>query len=331
MRGRLKIFLGYGSGVGKSYRMLDEGRRRRERGEDVVVGAVQPQTQGAALDALSHLEVIPMLRQGDVTRMDVDAIVSRNPGFCLVDGMAYDNPPGSRWAHRWEEIEYLLERGIAVIASVNLQFIEERQDEVERITGRRSAQTIPARLLLEADEIEVVDAPPTPGATNPAQRERLSALREVALLLAADVVDRQLETYLRVHGIEARWGTQERILVCVTPYTDTEAMIQSGRRNADRFRGELIVAHVYQRPLPADSQAQFEAILRRASEAGAEVARLQADDFVDAILPFAHSRGVTQIFVGHSIHLRWWQRARRSSLERLINGASDMDVRVFPH
>ncbi len=330
--GRLKIFLGYSSGVGKSFRMLDEGRRRRERGQDVVVGAVQPYTVGAAADVLQQLPVIPLREAGGGQGMDVEAILQRRPEICLVDGLAYDNPPGAPRQHRWQDVEYLLTMGISVIATINLQFIAERQDEVERITGKRPAQSVPERLLLQADEIEIVDAPPAAeGGRGEAQRRQLSALRELALLQAADVVDRQLENYLAAHGIEAHWGTQERILVCVTPYAPAQAMIESGQRNADRFRGELIVAYVRKRRLPPAQQQELDANLERGRAARAEIVELAGPNFVDAILPFARNHGITQIFLGHSTHRRWWLFWRRTSLDRLIRDAEGLDVRVFPH
>ena len=330
--GRLKIFLGYSSGVGKSFRMLDEGRRRRERGQDVVVGAVQPFTVGAAADVLQQLPVIPLREAGGGQGMDVEAILQRRPEICLVDGLAYDNPPGAPRQHRWQDVEYLLTMGISVIATINLQFIAERQDEVERITGKRPAQSVPERLLLQADEIEIVDAPPAAeGGRGEAQRRQLSALRELALLQAADVVDRQLENYLTAHGIEAHWGTQERILVCVTPYAPAQAMIESGQRNADRFRGELIVAYVRKRRLPPAQQQELDANLERGRAARAEIVELAGPNFVDAILPFARNHGITQIFLGHSTHRRWWLFWRRTSLDRLIRDAEGLDVRVFPH
>ncbi|HEY7839853.1 MAG TPA: hypothetical protein VIC54_14740 [Terriglobales bacterium] len=337
-RGRLKVFLGYSSGAGKSYRMLDEGRRRCERGEDVVVGAVQAYVDPTTANVLRQLPCIPMLAHGSQSVMDVESILHRQPEICLIDGMAYDNPPGAPHAHRWQEIETLLAAGISVVASVNLQFIEERQDEIELITGRRSTQTVPARLLLQSDEIEIVDAPPPSSPANPVspgeetERRQLLALREVALLFTADVVDRQLESYLTVHGIEARLGAQERILVCITPGTEAGGMIESGWRNAERFRGELIVAHVHRpRHPPASPPAgdeRFQANLQQARQERAEIVMLEGKDFVDTIVPFAYARGVTQIFVGHGAPRRW--RLRGNALDRLIAAATDIDIRVFP-
>jgi len=159
-RGRLKIFLGYTSGVGKSFRMLDEGRRRHERGEDVVVGALQPVTSSDVQRVLQHMEIIPMKTLGGSAVMDIDLILSRHPRVCLVDGLAYDNPPGGRHAKRWQDVEELLEAGISAIGTVNLQYIEEYQDQVASITGRRATESIPLSFVNQADEIEVVDAPP---------------------------------------------------------------------------------------------------------------------------------------------------------------------------
>jgi two-component system sensor histidine kinase KdpD len=137
-RGRLKIFLGYASGVGKSFRMLDEGRRRKERGQDIVVGAIQPKSTPELDEVLRKLEVIPLKTSDGIACMDVDLILKRRPAVCLVDGLAYDNPPGSARAHRWQDVEQLLEAGIGVITSINLQYVEERRDEVARIQGKRA-------------------------------------------------------------------------------------------------------------------------------------------------------------------------------------------------
>jgi len=340
-RGRLKVFLGYASGVGKSFRMLDEGRRRHERGQDVVVGAIQPKTSPEIDALLSQLEVIPLVTVSGVPVMDVTAILQRHPGVCLVDGLAYDNPPGSANPTRWRDVQELLDAGISVISSVNVQYIDELAEQVAKITGKRVTQTIPRSFLNSADGIVVVDAPPEmcitrtqdgepePGAASQAQK--LSELREIALLLAADVVDRQLETYLQRNRITQTFGAQERIMVCVTPRANAAPMIASGRRNADRFHGDLTVAYVRQPELSADDQAALERNLAIARQASAHIELLDGEDPIDTILRFAHERGITQIFVGHSTRERWWERFTGTPLDRLIRGANDIDVRVFPH
>ncbi len=340
-RGRLKVFLGYASGVGKSFRMLDEGRRRRERGQDVVVGATQPKTSMDIDAVLSKLDVIPLQDTGGVPVMDVAAILKRHPAVCLVDGLAYDNPPGSPNPSRWQDVEQLLEAGISVISSVNIQYIDELRERVERISGKRVTQTVPRSFLNSADEIVVVDAPPemcitrsSDGQTEPStnsQAQKLSELREIALLLAADVVDGQLETYLQRHGITQTFGAQERILVCITPRANAEAMIASGKRNAERFHGDLTVAYVSQPEISAADQTALDRNLAIARTANARVEMLDGEDAIDTILQFAHEHGITQIFVGHSTQRGWFNRLASTPLDRLILGAKDIDVRVFPH
>ncbi len=340
-RGKLKVFLGYASGVGKSFRMLDEGRRRHERGQDVVVGALQPKTSPETDALLSKMQVIPLKMVDGIPVMDVTAILARHPAVCLVDGLAYDNPAGSPNPSRWQDVEQLLEAGISVISSVNIQYIDDLRDRVERITHKNVKQTIPLSFLHSADEIVVVDAPPEMCMTRAgdeqseteasSEAQKLSELREIALLLAADVVDRQLEAYLARNGIAQTFGAQERILVCVTPRANASAMIESGRRNSERFHGDLIVAYVGQPEISADDQAALDRNLAIAREAQAHVELLDGEDPIDTILDFARERGITQIFVGHSASEKWWQRLTGTPLDRLIRGANDIDVRVFPH
>ena len=271
--------------------------------------------------------------------MDVPAILKRGPGVCLVDGLAWDNPPGSMNPSRWQDVRQLLDAGIAVIASINIQFIAELQGQVEKITGKHVTQTVPQSFLFGADEIVVVDAPPELCFANTGQgiagdsarvAHQLSELREIALLFAADVVDRQLEAYLKQNGVTASYGTQERILVCVTPRSSAHAMIESGRRNAERFHCELIAAHVRQCQLGTEARAALERNLELAREAGAQIEILEGDDPIGAILEFARERNVTQVFVGHGLASKWWHRWTGGPVGRLIRGAQGIDIRVFP-
>jgi len=337
-RGRLKVFLGYASGVGKSYRMLDEGRRRKERGQDVVVGAIQPKTSHEIECVLSKLEVIPLLEVDGVPVMDTAAILKRHPAVCLVDGLAYDNPPGSPHPSRWEDVKELLEAGISVISSINIQYIDELQERVARITGKSVKQTVPRSFLNSADEIVIVDAPPEMCigkdgeiGTGSGPEQKLSELREIALLLAADVVDKQLEAYLHRNGMAQTFGAQERILVCITPRANAAPMIDSGKRNAERFHGDLTVAYVRQAEISAGDQEALERNLAIARAAEARIEILDGQDPIQTLLKFAHEHGVTQIFVGHSTREQWWERFTGTPLDRLIRGANDIDVRVFPH
>jgi len=338
--GRLKIFLGYASGVGKSFRMLDEGRRRHERGQDVVIGAMQPSLSPDVRAATSTLESIPLKIVAGTSVMDVETIIARSPKVCLVDGLAYDNPPGSKRAKRWQDVAELLANGIAVITSVNLQHIEEKRDRVFRITAKQVTETVPLSFLNMADEIVVVDAPPETcmiTATDSGQartrmtQHQLSELREIALLLAADVVDEQLERYLARHGLEQSWGTQERILIVLSPRANAERMLGSGARNRDRFHGELITAHFNRPDWSSDQRESVQKGLQKAIDYGSEIVELDGEDAADSILEFARQRGITQIYVGHKGRENWYERAFGSSLDKLIRAAEGIDVRVFPH
>jgi two-component system sensor histidine kinase KdpD len=321
-RGRLKVFLGYASGVGKSASMLEEGRRRRERGEDVVVAAVQPNSSPEIQQLLQSHEILPSLNVEGRSVIDVQAVLRRRPQVVLVDGLAYDNPPGSTHAHRWQEVSQLLNSGISVITSMNLQYVAELRDDIAAITGKRPADSVPRSFLEQADDIVVVDLP--------VEDTALSRLREMTMLLAAEVVERQLQDYLRSHNIEEVWGTQERILVCITPRSNARQVLESGRRNADRFHGELFAAYVRQPKLSTGDQAALEENLAIAKDVGAQVHVLEGSDFVEAIIQFAKSRGVTQIFIGHTMRKSWLNPLRANPVERIIDSAEGIDVRVFP-
>ncbi len=339
-RGKLKVFLGYASGVGKSFQMLDEGRRRRDRGEDVVVCAVQPEYPPGVQCILNQLEMIPTIKIGDAEVIDLPTVIHRRPQVALIDGLAFDNPPGSPNAHRWQDVEQLLDAGISVNTTVNVQYLENLQDQVERITGKRASSIIPRAFLdKSADEIAVVDAPSTESfwqglaqdSTLLAEKLKLSRLRELALLVAAAVVDRQLEGYLRAHGSEQAWGVLERIMVCVTHQTDAAHMLESGRRNADRFQGEFYAVHVQQAAPSEQEQKLLEQNLAYARKLGAEVQILTGKDAAQSILNFAVQRGITQIFVGHGSNTQHsWSWIRSSILTRLIRSAEGIDVVVYP-
>ena len=321
-RGRLKIFLGYASGVGKSVKMLAEGLRRRERGEDVVVVACQPKSSPEIDRLVAQHEVIPTLKIGNRDVIDIERILRRHPQVGVIDGLAYTDPPGSRHSERWQEIEELLNAGISVITSINLHYIRELQDEVAAITGKRPAETVPLDFLKNADDIEVVDAP---------ARENLSRLREMALLVAAEVVESELRAYLRAHRIEEIWGTQERILVGITPRSDARPILESGRRNADRFHGELFVAYVRQADLSPADEAALEENLAIARDLNATIKVLDGQrDPARALIAFAREAGITQIFIGHSMRKGLWHRLRGNPVECLIQLAEGIDVRVFP-
>jgi two-component system, OmpR family, sensor histidine kinase KdpD len=339
-RGRLKVFLGYVSRVGKSFRMLDEGRRRKQRGQDVVVGYIQGKLGPDVSNILKTMEVIPGLKVVSVDGkedevMDVVAILRRNPQVCLVDELAHDNPPGSRNPKRWQDVKELLDNGITVVTAINLQYIAEQQDAVEKITGKRPRQTVPEAFIRSADEIVIVDAPPEDlqqrEPANAADTRRLSELRELALLMAAEVVDEQLHHSLELRGVDTFLGSQERILVCITPRSNAKRMLESGHRNAERFHCDLLALYVRQKGLSQADEELVEGHLALAREVGAKVHVVDASGSASAIIEFARAHAITQLFVGHSLQSRWRELLFGNSLDRLIEAAEAMDVRIFPH
>jgi two-component system, OmpR family, sensor histidine kinase KdpD len=323
-RGRLKVFLGYAPGVGKSFRMFDEARRRKQRGQDVVIGALQPRVPPEIALILSSLEIVPTVDLEGVPVIDVPAILRRHPQVCVVDGLAYDSPWG-RNAHRWQDVEELLVNGINVVGSVNLQHIDDQREAVEKLTSRPVLETIPRKFLNTADEIVIVDS-----TTEDAPQELVS-LREMALVLSADVIDTGLQRYLQAHDIEPAWRTHERFLVCLTARANAGRMIASARQSAARFHCDVLAIYVR---LPNSSEAEhrdMEEILAHARAAGARVDVLESDSPVESIVQYARSHGVTQIFVGHSMKNDWGARLWGTPVSRLIRAAEGMDVRVFPH
>jgi two-component system sensor histidine kinase KdpD len=339
-RGRLKVFLGYASGVGKSFRMFDEGRRRRDRGQDVIVGAIQPHNSPELASLLQQLEILPMRQVDGVPVIDTDRILQRQPKVCLVDGLAHDNPTGSRNAHRWQDVEQLLAAGISVITTINLEFVAERQKQVSAIRGKRASTSVPEAFLHKAEEVVVVDAPADyhvnwlkesyVNAPLADKEAKLSQLREIALLLAADVVDSQLEVYLRRQGIGTSWGTQERFLVCLTSKSPVHRMVQRARLAQQRFHGALFAMHVRKHPLDPDQEAALERNLQIARDAEADVVVLDGEDEVCTIIEFARKERITQLFLGHSPVRRWQRWFCRTTADRIIGAAEGIDVKLFP-
>jgi two-component system, OmpR family, sensor histidine kinase KdpD len=337
-KGYLKIFLGYASGVGKSFRMLDEARRRRDRGQDVVVAAVQPQVPVEVGAVLKKLEIIPLQQVDQGTAVDVEKVLVRHPAVCFIDGLAYDNPPGSRNATRWQDAKELVHAGIKVIASVNIQYVAELQEQVEAITGKHVTQMVPIAFIKSADEIEIVDAPAiepmerTPGEQASAQvrQQQLLRLREMALVLAADVVDQQLNTYLECQGIKQRFGTVERILMCFSPEVNAEQMIATARMIAQKFYGEAIAVYVNQPQLSSSQREALDQKLALARAAGAKVEILKGPEPVDTILEYARTQGITQLFIGHSHRSNLWSQISGNRIDRFVRQSRGMDVRIFP-
>jgi len=330
-RGRLKVFLGYAPRVGKSLRMFDEGLRRRKRGQDVVIGAVQSRGSDAVESFACQLELVPPKIVGDQETVDIAGVIARRPHVVLIDELARDNPPGSANPHRWQDVEQIRDAGINVVAALNLQHIFEHQDEIEKITGKRARNFVPESFLETADEIVIVDVPAEDLGQHPTlDADALTQLRQLALLVVAQVVEQQLQRYLDAHGIRQSWGTQERILVCITPRSNAKPMIESGARAAARFHGQLLAVWVKQEGLTREADEVVQSNLDYARKLGAEVHILEGRDAMGAIIRFAHEQRVTQVYIGHSRQPAWKFWAA-NPVDRLIHGAEGMDVRIFPH
>jgi two-component system sensor histidine kinase KdpD len=328
-RGRLKIFLGYAPRVGKSIRMFDEGLRRLRRGQDVVVGAIQTKGSQQLEEMLREMEVIPC----DSDALNVDAVLRRRPQVCLVDELARENPPGARNKYRWQDVEEILTAGVTVVSAINLQHVSEEQDAVERITGHRAANSVPAGFIQSADELVLVDVP-AEEVVQPTQRVNLSStqlseLRELTLLLAAQVVEGQLQRYMEAHGIKQSWSTQERILVCITPRSSARTMIESASRVTERFHGQMLAIYVKQGELQRAEEEALQQNLDFACKLGAEVHVLEGSDAIARILQFARDERITQLFIGHTQRKSWAFWAE-NPVDRLIKAAEGIDVRLFP-
>src|SRR5450755_989528 len=262
-RGVLRVYLGAAPGVGKTFAMLDEGRRRKERGSaDVVVGLVETHNRPKTIEKLTGLEIVPRRTieyRGQIfEEMDVDAILARRPEVALVDELAHTNVPGSRNSKRWEDIEELLDAGINVISTVNIQHLESLNDVVQRITGVPQRETVPDEIVRAADQIELVDMSPEAlrrrmahGNVYSADRidtalanyfriGNLAALRELALLWVADRVDENLQEYRERHDIAESWETKERVLVALSGAPGGDDLVRRAARIAMRTKAQLI-------------------------------------------------------------------------------------------
>jgi two-component system sensor histidine kinase KdpD len=346
----LRMYLGSAPGVGKTYAMLSEGHRRRDRGTDVVVGFVATYGRRQTIAMLEGLETVSMTvleyRGRSFEEMDVDAVLERRPDVALVDELAHTNIPGARNAKRWEDVIELLAAGIEVITTINIQHLESLNDVIASVTGIRQQETIPDWLFDLADQVELVDMSPhalrrriAHGNVYPDARkselalqrfftlENLTALRELALLKVANQVDESLLERFRQEG--ATTDVRERVLVCVSrPGELSENLIRRGARIAQRARGDLIVLHVRGGEGATDPEwlARIEALVR---DVGGSFDVIDSEAPVDAVLGYAYRQSVTQIVVGESQRSRWKELMQGSFVTRLIRAASNLDVHVI--
>ncbi|HEY2430749.1 MAG TPA: universal stress protein, partial [Acidimicrobiales bacterium] len=343
-RGRLRIYLGAAPGVGKTFAMLNEGQRAKERGVDVVVGFVETHGRPRTAEQVGELEVLPRrrltYRDSTFEEMDVDAILARRPERVLVDELAHTNIPGSKHQKRWEDVEELLDAGIEVISTVNIQHLESLNDVVERITGIAQRETVPDAVVRGADQIELVDQTPEAlrrrmahGNIYPAERidaalsnyfrtGNLTALRELALLWVADRVEESLQDYRERHGIAGPWETKERVVVALTGAPGGDDLIRRAARMAARSKAGLVGVHVRSEEglvgaAPGDL-AQHKALLE---ELGGTYREVSAPDVARALVRSARAENATQLVIGASRRSRWAELIRGSVVGGVLREA----------
>jgi two-component system sensor histidine kinase KdpD len=353
--GRLRVYLGAAPGVGKTVAMLSEGIRRCERGTDVVIGVVEDHGRAYTRDCVHDLEVIPR-RTSDhrgitLTEMDLGAILARYPQVVLVDELAHTNAPGSANPKRWQDVQVLIDAGIDVVTTVNIQHLESLNDVVAGITGMVQAETVPDEIVRAADQIELVDMSPQAlrrrmahGHIYPADvvdtalgnyfREgNLTALRELALLWVADRVDEGLDRYRKQHGITGTWAARERIVVALTGGPEGPLLLRRGARIAGRVSDrDLVAVHIVRSDGTAGaSSAEIEQQRLLAQRLGGSFHLVVGDDIPAAVLAFTRGINGTQIVVGASRHGRFTQLIRPSSSMAIVKDSGDIDVHVVTH
>ena len=353
-RGKLKIFFGASAGVGKTYAMLQAARRRRDEGADVVVGIAETHGRGETAALLEGLDVLPLAhieyRGRKLGEFDLDAALARKPQLILVDELAHSNVQGARHLKRWQDVYELLDAGIDVYTTVNVQHLESLNDVVGQITGIRVWETVPDRVFDRADEVTLVDLPAEELLDRmrdgkvylPQQAERavrnffrkgnLIALRELALRRTADRVDAQMREYRADRSIERIWQARERLLVCVGPGPEAPMLVRAAARLAASLKADWIAVYVETPALQRLPDARRERTLnalKLAAELGAETATLAAADAATALIGYAQARNVSKLVAGASVRAGWLRRLRRPFGERIAEHAGELDLTLI--
>jgi two-component system sensor histidine kinase KdpD len=351
-RGKLKVFFGFAAGVGKTYCMLEAAKAQRLAGVDVALGYVEPHARPETEALMLGLELLPP-RQVEhrgirIREFDLDAALARKPTILVVDELAHSNAPGMRHAKRWQDVEELLEAGINVYTTLNVQHVESLNDVVAHISGIQVRETIPDTVFDQADSIELVDLPPeellqrfTEGKVYvPAQAEQamrkffrpanLTALRELALRRTADRVNAQVQVARGEEASTKVWATRERLLVCVGPSPTSDRVIRTAKRMAAALRAPWIAAYVDTGTVLSDSvRDKLTRNLNMAEQLGAEPVTLSGTDAAEEIVKYAHARNVTKIIIGKTGQPYWKELLGSSVVSRLLRESGDIDVYVI--
>jgi len=354
-RGRLKAFLGAAPGVGKTYEMLSEGGALRRSGVDIVIGVVETHGRAETAALVDGLEIIPRKNleyQGRILdEMDLDAILARKPRLVLVDELAHTNASGSRHPKRYQDVEELLDAGIDVFTTINIQHIESLNDVVASFTRVRVRETVPDGMIEDA-EIEIVDIPPdeliqrlkegkvyVPHEATRAlghffSKSNLSALRELALRRAAQTVDAQMLDDIRAQGLVGTWAGGERVLVAVSELPGAEGLVRAAKRLSDALHAHWVALHVEtprQSRFTDDERQRLAHTLQLAGRLGAEVVSVPSETVLEGIKRYAAEARTTQIVVGKSARSRWFELRHGSIVDRLVRETPDIAVHVLPN
>ncbi len=356
-RGHLKIFLGYAPGVGKTYTMLNEANRRLRRGEDVVIGYLESHGREETIKQVGSLEVLPrkeIFYNGKVfEELDIDAVIKRNPKIVIVDELAHTNAPGSKHEKRYQDVEELLNSGISILSTLNIQHLESLNDVVRQITEVSVRETLPDRIVENADEVVVVDITPDAlqnrlkrgniyktenvdrALKNFFRKGNLNALREIALRQTAEEVDEDLEAYMKEHGIYENWYTAERVMVCISSHPSARKLIRRGARMAKRYKCEWMVVYVnctnIFAPTPSEkSKEALENNFKLARQLGADTVTLTGKSVSRELVKFAHKRHITQIIIGHAKRSYLQTLLRGSTVSKLLKREKTSEIHVIP-
>ncbi len=351
-RGALRVYLGAAPGVGKTFAMLNEGRRRSDRGTDVVIGFVETHGRVLTAEQIGGLEVVPRrkiaYRGTEFEELDLDAVLARRPQLALVDELAHTNIPGSLHEKRWQDVEELLAAGIDVVSTVNVQHLESVNDVVERITGVQQRETLPDDVVRRADQVELVDSTPEAlrrrmahgniykpekvdaALANYFRPGNLAALRELALLWVADKVDESLQRYMEDHGITASWETRERVVVALTGATGGERLVRRACCIATRSKGDLLGVHVRAgEGLAGPPPGLLERHRTLLEDLGGNYHEVVGADPSLALVDFARAERATQLVMGSSRRSRWSHLLRGSVINRVVRASGDIDVHII--
>lgn len=355
-RGRLKIFLGAAPGVGKTYEMLQAARQRAAEGVDVVVGIVETHGRSETEALIRGLTVLPrrphFYRGRILHEMDLDALIERRPQLALIDELAHTNAPDSRHEKRWQDVEEVLATGIDVYTTLNVQHLESLNDIVARVSGVRVRETLPDKVLELADEIELIDLPPEElierlrqgkvylpdqiarAIENFFSKGNLTALRELAMRVAADRVDAQMIAHMKTHAISGPWPTQDRIMVCINESPVAKSLVRAAKRMADRARAPWLAINIVSsssETLEEEAKDRIAEALRLAESLGAEIASVNAEaNIAGEILEFARSRNINRILVGRPRPRRFLASFTRETVaETLIREGEDFEITLI--